>query len=46
MNLKLPQETVREQVDDAIMKMKLEDFRKRSPHYLSGGEKKRVTIAD
>jgi cobalt/nickel transport system ATP-binding protein len=46
MNLRLPEATVRCQVDDAIEKMRLEDMRTRAPHYLSGGEKKRVSIAD
>ena len=46
MNLKLPENIVRKQVDDAIEKMRLEDMRTRAPHYLSGGEKKRVSIAD
>jgi cobalt/nickel transport system ATP-binding protein len=46
MNLGLPEKEVRCQVDGAIDKMQLEDFRNRAPHYLSGGEKKRVSIAD
>ena len=46
MNLRLPEATVRSQVEDAIQKMRLEDMRTRAPHYLSGGEKKRVSIAD
>jgi len=46
MNLKLTKEAVRKQVDDAIANMELEAFRNRAPHYLSGGEKKRVSIAD
>lgn len=46
MNLKLPEAAVRRQVDDAIEKMHLEEMRTRAPHYLSGGEKKRVSIAD
>ena len=46
MNLKIPEGEVRERVEDAIGSMGLEDFRRRAPHYLSGGEKKRVSIAD
>ncbi len=46
MNLNLSEAVVRNQVDDAIMKMQLEEMRFRAPHYLSGGEKKRVSIAD
>jgi ABC-type cobalt transport system, ATPase component len=46
MNLKLPETTVRIQVNEAIEKMRLEKLRTRAPHYLSGGEKKRVSIAD
>ncbi len=46
MNLRLPEETVRSQVNDAVRKMQLEEMRFRAPHYLSGGEKKRVSIAD
>lgn len=46
MNLGLTETEVRRQVDEAIAKMQLEDFRNRAPHYLSGGEKKRVSIAD
>lgn len=46
MNLSLTETEVRERVDEAIAKMELEKFRRRAPHYLSGGEKKRVSIAD
>ena len=46
MNLKLPLPDVRERVDGAIRDMDLNGYRKRAPHELSGGEKKRVTIAD
>jgi cobalt/nickel transport system ATP-binding protein len=46
MNLCLPEAMVRSQVEDAIEKMCLESMRTRAPHYLSGGEKKRVSIAD
>lgn len=46
MNLRLSGERVRAQTDGALRAMNLEAFRARPPHYLSGGEKKRVTIAD
>lgn len=46
MNLRLPLEEVRERVEMAVSFMNLEGFEDRPPHYLSGGEKKRVSIAD
>lgn len=46
MNLKLHKEEVMERVEEALMYMNLTEFKSRPPHYLSGGEKKRVTIAD
>ncbi len=46
MNLKLPKEEVIERVDKALAYMNISDFKERPPHYLSGGEKKRVSIAD
>ena len=46
MNLKLSKEEVRERVDQALEYMDLQAYRSRPPHYLSGGEKKRVSIAD
>ncbi|WP_088186477.1 energy-coupling factor ABC transporter ATP-binding protein [Desulfosporosinus sp. FKA] len=46
MNLKLPQEEVIRRVDEALDYMNILDFKDRPPHYLSGGEKKKVTIAD
>lgn len=46
MNLKLSKEEVRSRVDEALSYMNISDFRDRPPHYLSGGEKKRVSIAD
>lgn len=46
MNLRLPETEVHRRVEDAIARMQLEAFRTRAPHYLSGGEKKRVTLAD
>lgn len=46
MNLKLPIEEVKERVKEALEYMNLTEFAHRPPHYLSGGEKKRVSIAD
>lgn len=46
MNLGLEAQEVGARVDRAIACMELENFRSRPPHYLSGGEKKRVSIAD
>ena len=46
MNLGLPREEVKERTDEALRYMDLTDMKDRPPHYLSGGEKKRVSIAD
>ncbi|MBQ9155768.1 MAG: ABC transporter ATP-binding protein [Eubacterium sp.] len=46
MNLKLPRQEVIDRVNKALAYMNISDFKKRAPHYLSGGEKKRVSIAD
>jgi cobalt/nickel transport system ATP-binding protein len=46
MNLKLPREEVMERVEEALRYMNLQEYKDRPPHYLSGGEKKRVSIAD
>lgn len=46
MNLKLPREEVRRRVEEALDCMNLRPMKDRPPHYLSGGEKKRVSIAD
>lgn len=46
MNLRLPKEEVIERVQEALAYMNLTGFEDRPPHYLSGGEKKRVSIAD
>lgn len=46
MNLRLARGEVERRVNDAIRVMELEPFRSRPPHYMSGGEKKRVSIAD
>ena len=46
MNLKLPKEEVIKRVEEALKYMNISEFKDRPPHYLSGGEKKRVSIAD
>ena len=46
MNLRLPLPEVEDLVSSALTQMDLLDYRQRAPQYLSGGEKKRVTIAD
>lgn len=45
-NMKLPKEEIKTRVRDALLYMNLEGYESRPPHYLSGGEKKRVSIAD
>ena len=46
MNLKLPMPEVQRRTGEALAALGLEGYAQRSPQYLSGGEKKRVTIAD
>lgn len=46
MNMGLEKSEVKRRVDNAVAYMSLEALQKRAPHYLSGGEKKRVSIAD
>ncbi|MFI3170591.1 MAG: ABC transporter ATP-binding protein [Faecalibacterium sp.] len=46
MNLNLPHIEVAQRVDTALTQMGLCEYRTRAPHYLSGGEKKRITLAD
>lgn len=46
MNLGLTREQVIRRVDEAVSYLSLEELEKRAPQYLSGGEKKRVSIAD
>ena len=46
MNLGLPVDAVHRRTEAAMKAMGLEDYGDRPPQYLSGGEKKRVTIAD
>ena len=46
MNLGLEREEVIKRVEEALTYLSLSDLQDRAPHYLSGGEKKRVSIAD
>lgn len=46
MNLRLPLREVERRTAAALEAMGLSDYRQRQPQFLSGGEKKRVTIAD
>ncbi|HCW53953.1 MAG TPA: ATP-binding protein [Clostridium sp.] len=46
MNLKLSKDEVEKRVYEALQYMNITEFKDRPPHYLSGGEKKRVSIAD
>ncbi len=46
LNLGLPLPEVERRTADALASMGLDGYAQRSPQYLSGGEKKRVTIAD
>lgn len=46
MNLGLPEKEVRRRVEMALESLRLTEYRSRGPQYLSGGEKRRVAIAD
>ena len=46
MNLGIPEEDVHRRVEMALESLGLTDYRRRGPQYLSGGEKRRVAIAD
>jgi len=46
MNLSLSKEVVAERTKKALAQMGLSDYEKRPTYFLSGGEKKRVTLAD
>lgn len=46
MNLGLGRDEVKKRVEEAVSYMSLQNLENRAPHYLSGGEKKRVSIAD
>ena len=45
MNLGLSQEEVEKRVDESLKRVGMEEFKKKAPHHLSGGQKKRVAIA-
>lgn len=45
-NLGLPEEEVRRRVEMALNRLGLAEYGSRGPQYLSGGEKRRVAIAD
>lgn len=46
MNLGLPEDEVRKDVEQVIERLEITPFRERPAHALSGGEKKQVSIAD
>lgn len=46
LNMKLPRQEVEERTTGAMERLDLQAYAERPPHYLSGGEKKRVSIAD
>jgi cobalt/nickel transport system ATP-binding protein len=45
MNLGLSKEEVQERVDEALERVGMQEYKKKAPHHLSGGQKKRVAIA-
>jgi cobalt/nickel transport system ATP-binding protein len=45
LQLGLPQEEIRQRIEDVISMLGIEALRDRAPHMLSGGEKKKVCIA-
>ncbi|MGI6776945.1 MAG: energy-coupling factor ABC transporter ATP-binding protein [Acetivibrionales bacterium] len=45
-NLRMPQDTVKERVDNALKELGIYNLRDRPVHFLSYGQKKMVTIAD
>lgn len=45
LNMDLPKEEVKLRVKEALKRVGMEDFEKKPPHLLSGGQKKRVAIA-
>jgi len=45
LNIDLPEEEVKSRVKEALKRVDMEGFEERPPHYLSGGQKKRVAIA-
>jgi cobalt/nickel transport system ATP-binding protein len=45
MNIGLSLDEVDQRVEDALKRVGMQDFKKKAPHHLSGGQKKRVAIA-
>lgn len=45
MNMGLTKEEVEKRVDEALERVGMIEFKKKAPHHLSGGQKKRVAIA-
>jgi len=45
MNLGLSKEEVKKRVDESLRRVEIVEFKKKAPHHLSGGQKKRVAIA-
>ena len=45
LNLDLPMEEVQKRVTEALARVGMSGFEKKAPHHLSGGQKKRVSIA-
>lgn len=45
-NIGMEKEKIRERVDSIMEEMNLTKYKNKPPHFLSGGEKKRITIAD
>ena len=45
MNLGLSKDEVKKRVDESLKKVGMEEYKKKAPHHLSGGQKKRVAIA-
>jgi cobalt/nickel transport system ATP-binding protein len=45
MNIGLSKEEVEKRVDEALERVGMAEFKKKAPHHLSGGQKKRVAIA-
>lgn len=45
LNLRLPEDVVRSRVKEALQEVGLSGFERRSPHHLSFGEKKRISLA-
>ena len=45
MNLGLSKKEVEKRVDESLRRVEMVEFKKKAPHHLSGGQKKRVAIA-